>query len=175
MIYDKNSTPNTFKFSEPFLLTTLTFLPLYSSIFMFSSVLSSAFSTGSEFSIIIAKRATKNNRDANGIEIIIHIIPISFKVKSNIIPAIVKQLNSHLHTFAGNDISCLQMEAHALTTEEGLAEILKDNSILINILNSAKTVRYNNDKKTGVMPSMLGASTAISLGAYTYALKQLDK
>ena len=92
-----------------------------------------------------------------------------------IIPAIVKQLNSHLHTFAGNDISCLQMEAHDLTTEEGLAEILKDNSILINILNSDKTVRYNNDKKTGVMPSMLGASTAISLGAYTSALKQLDK
>lgn len=92
-----------------------------------------------------------------------------------IIPAIVKQLNSHLTTFAGASISCLQMKAHDLTTEEGLAELLKDNSKLVNIPNSEKTVRYNNDTKTGVMASMLGASTAISLGAYTYALKQLDK
>ena len=66
------------------------------------------------------------------------------------------------------------MKAHDLTTEEGLAELLKDNSKLVKILNSEKTVRYNQDKKTGVMVSFLGASTAISLGAYSYALKQLD-
>ena len=92
-----------------------------------------------------------------------------------IVPAIVKQLNSRLTTFAGASISCLQMKAYDLTSEEGLAELLKDNSKLVRILNSEKTVRYNNDTKTGVMLSMLGASTAISLGAYTYALKQLDK
>jgi glucokinase len=92
-----------------------------------------------------------------------------------IVPSIVKQLNSHLTTFSGAEISCLQMTAYDLTSEEGLAEILKDNSKIIKISKSTKTVRYNNDKKTGVMLSMLGASTAISLGAYVYALRQLDR
>jgi glucokinase len=69
----------------------------------------------------------------------------------------------------------LQMKAYDLMTEEGMAEMLKDNSTLVKIHNSDKTVRYNNEKKTGVMQSMLGASTAISLGAYVYALNQLDK
>lgn len=92
-----------------------------------------------------------------------------------IVPAIVKQLNSNLGTFAGDKISCLQMEVFDLGTQEGLGELLKDNSVEINVLNSSNTVRYNKDKKTGVMVSAIGASTAISLGAYTYALKQLDK
>lgn len=92
-----------------------------------------------------------------------------------IIPALVKRLNSCLGTFGGAHISMLQMKAYDLMTEEGMAEMLKDNSTLVKIHNSDKTVRYNNEKKTGVMQSMLGASTAISLGAYVYALNQLDK
>lgn len=91
----------------------------------------------------------------------------------HIIPALVMQLNTHLTTFSNAQIKCLQMNVHDLTTDEGLAELLKDKSTLIKV-NKEKTVRYNQDKKTGVMVSFLGASTAISLGAYSYALKQLD-
>lgn len=92
-----------------------------------------------------------------------------------IIPALVKRLNSSLKTFAGDEIGMLQMKALDLMTEEGMAEMLKDNSIMVRIQGSDKTVRYNNEKKTGIMQSILGASTSISLGAYVYALRKLDQ
>lgn len=92
-----------------------------------------------------------------------------------IVPALVEHLNGSKGTFAGDRISNLQMKALDLTDEKGMEDMLRDGSVMVGIPGTDKTVRYADDKKTGVMVSLLGASTAISLGAYVYALRQLDK
>ena len=44
----------------------------------------------------------------------------------------------------------------------------------LKVYGSEKTVLYDPEKKIGVMTSKIGASKAISLGAYAYALSQID-
>ncbi len=46
---------------------------------------------------------------------------------------------------------------------------------LLPIYGSARTVAYDPQKRIGVMISKLGASKAISVGAYAFALSMLDK
>ena len=48
------------------------------------------------------------------------------------------------------------------------------NALELKVYGSDKTVTYDPMKRTGVCISKLGASKAISIGAYTYALSQLD-
>jgi len=68
-----------------------------------------------------------------------------------------------------------QMEVLDLTTEEGMAGFLSDTSTLISVPGSGRKVRYRSNKKTGITVTSLGTSTAVSLGAYAYALRQIDK
>lgn len=91
-----------------------------------------------------------------------------------IIPAMVEALNSSLGTMSGNRFPCLQMKVLDLTDPKGKAEFLSDRSELVNVPTTQKNARYSYEKKTGVAVSALGASKAISLGAYTYALSQID-
>lgn len=81
-----------------------------------------------------------------------------------IFPALIEAINPWL-----------QMKVLDLTTESGLASFLKDESVLVPVPGTAKVVRYRKDKKTGIAVSSLGTSMAISLGAYAYALSQLDQ
>lgn len=69
----------------------------------------------------------------------------------------------------------VQMQVLDLTSGEGMRKFLEDTSIPINIPGSERTVRYRKDKKTGITVSQLGTSEAVSIGAYAYALSQIDK
>jgi len=55
-----------------------------------------------------------------------------------------------------------------------LNEFLIDNSITINVPFSEKTVKYNPEKKNGIGVSRLGTSKAVGIGAYAFALNELD-
>jgi Transcriptional regulator/sugar kinase len=92
-----------------------------------------------------------------------------------ILPAIIKEMRSKLSSFSSNSFSCLQMDVFDLTDNIGHSEFLKDTSVNLPVPCSSKTVIYNYDKRIGVALSSLGTSTAIALGAYTFALQQLDK
>lgn len=92
-----------------------------------------------------------------------------------IIPELVKEMNSELGVFAGNRFPRLQMKALDLTSEVGLNEFLEDRSVMVNIPVTGGQARYSFEKKTGVTTSRIGTSVAVSLGAYAYALAQIDK
>ena len=92
-----------------------------------------------------------------------------------IVPALVRQLNSDMGTFSGARIPCLQMTAYDLTDETQMSRMLEDNSVMVAIPGSDRSARYTKEKKTGVAVSRLGASTAISVGAYAFALASLDR
>ena len=50
-----------------------------------------------------------------------------------------------------------------------------DEDELIKVPDSDRYIPYRKVKKTGILVSSLGTSKAIALGAYTFALTQLDK
>lgn len=68
----------------------------------------------------------------------------------------------------------LQIDVLDLTNEKGMEALLKDNSELLRVPGSERLVRYHKEKKTGIAVSALGTSKAVSLGAYAYALNQID-
>ena len=92
-----------------------------------------------------------------------------------IFPTLVAEMNTSLTNFSGGRIPCLQSEVFDLTTPEGLSEFLKDNSIQIRVPGSGRIVNYNNERKLGLVVTHIGTTTAVSLGAYVYALGELDK
>ena len=69
----------------------------------------------------------------------------------------------------------LQMEPLNLTSEDGLRRFLEDRSELIPVPGCDRCVRYRREKKTGITVSRLGTSKAVALGAYAYALSQIDQ
>lgn len=92
-----------------------------------------------------------------------------------IIPPMVEALNSDIHTMAGAAFPCLQMTAYDLTTDEGMKDFAADGSVLVDVPGFDKKVRYCSDRKVGVTVTTIGTSEAVALGAYTYALSQIDK
>ena len=66
------------------------------------------------------------------------------------------------------------MAAYNLTDAKEWAAFLEEHDDYVQVPMSGTRVRYARDKKIGVMVSTLGASRAIALGAYTFALAQLD-
>jgi len=90
-----------------------------------------------------------------------------------IVPAMVAEMNSSVGTFGGASFPCMQMKALDLTSPEGMAEFLQDRSKLVAVPNTDKFVRYCDEKKIGIAVSSVGTSTAVSLGAYAYALANI--
>ena len=67
------------------------------------------------------------------------------------------------------------MSVFDLDDEAEFARFVKGDACQLKVYGSDKTVTYDPMKRTGVIISKLGASKAISIGAYTYALSQIDK
>ena len=68
-------------------------------------------------------------------------------------------------------LKVMRSKMHQLTGEE----FAKGDARKIKVYGSEEEVTYDPQKRTGVMCSKIGASKAISLGAYAFALEQLEK
>lgn len=86
----------------------------------------------------------------------------------------MKEMQRQIHTFTGASFPCLQMEVFNLTEEEGMKNFLKEKNTMVNIPFSKRQVIYANHKKVGIAVSSLGTNKAVALGAYTFALSQLE-
>ncbi len=91
-----------------------------------------------------------------------------------IMPAMLAEMKSTLSTFAGDNISRLEMDIFDIEEEKQFEYFIRDKSIELPIPYSDKTIHYHPHKKTVIMKTVLGTSQAISLGAYAYALYTLD-
>ena len=91
-----------------------------------------------------------------------------------IVPAIVRELNSTIKMLDGQQFTRTQTKAYDLTDAEQLNAFLKNSTTEIPIPGTDKTISYDAEKKCGVVISDLGASKAIALGAYAFALHQID-
>ena len=92
----------------------------------------------------------------------------------HILPALLKELRSGLKTLEGADVDRVQMRVFNLDDPAEFELFVKGDSRPLKVYGTDLTVNYDPMKRTGVCLSRLGASRAISIGAYAYALSRLD-
>lgn len=92
-----------------------------------------------------------------------------------ILPAMFEELNHKFGTYSGDSFNRLQMKVLHLDEKNQLEELLKDDFEKVRVYGTDESVDYMQTKKTAIAVSRLGASRAISLGAYAFALNELDK
>lgn len=92
-----------------------------------------------------------------------------------IMPSLLKELRSTINTLSGDTLNRVQMKVYDLDNDEEFAEFAKGNARPLSVYGSNRFVNYDPQKRIGVMISKIGASRAISIGAYTFALNMLDQ
>lgn len=68
----------------------------------------------------------------------------------------------------------VQMEVFNLDNPDEMNKFLQGNSRTIKVPGTDREVNYDDMKRIGITFSKMGASNAISAGAYAYALSRLD-
>lgn len=91
-----------------------------------------------------------------------------------IMPALLESLRGKMHTVGGEELSRVQMKVYDLDDPAEFAEFARGQQRKLKIYGYDEEVNYDPQKRIGVAISKLGASKAISVGAYTFALDQLD-
>ena len=94
---------------------------------------------------------------------------------SLIFPAMFDEMNGTYVNFNGDTYRRLVQQPFDFENKDELKQFLKGNSKEITVPGSDKKVQYDSLSRTGVGISKLGASKAISIGAYAFALNALDK
>lgn len=90
-------------------------------------------------------------------------------------PGLLKKLRSTIHTLAGDEIGRVQMKVYDLDDEAEFAQFAKGDQRQLKVYGTDKYVTYDPQKRIGLAFTEIGASKAISLGAYSFALNELDK
>lgn len=87
-----------------------------------------------------------------------------------IMPSLLEEMRSTLSTLSGETVQRVQMEVFDLDDEAEFARFAAGEARPLKVYGSERTVTYDPMKKTGVAISKLGASQAIAIGAYSFAL-----
>lgn len=95
--------------------------------------------------------------------------------KEFFLPALLKEMRSSFQTLGGDSVKRVQMEVLNLDDPKEMEEFLKGSGKRIKVYGSEETVEYEDVKRIGIVSSKLGASRAISSGAYAFALSKLDE
>ncbi|WP_295938009.1 ROK family protein [uncultured Alistipes sp.] len=91
-----------------------------------------------------------------------------------IMPSLLKELRGKMHTLTGDELNRVQMKVYDLDNEEEFTQFAKGDQRAMKVYGTDRYVAYDPQKRIGVTISKLGASNAISVGAYAFALSQLD-
>lgn len=88
-------------------------------------------------------------------------------------PSLVNMLNSKIYSLKDEAVDRLEMKAFNLEDKSELEKFIKGNETEIKVPFSNRKVPYDPMKRIGVGIAKLDTSLAVSIGAYTYALKEL--
>ena len=92
-----------------------------------------------------------------------------------ILPSLLAEMRGSLHTFSGETLPRVQMKVYDLDDATQFAAFAQGDSRRIKVYGSDREIVYDPQKRIGVMTSHIGASRAISLGAYAFALNSIDR
>lgn len=93
----------------------------------------------------------------------------------HILPSLLEEMRSMYATIPGEPVKRVQMEVLNLDDPAQFEKFAKGNPKTVTVHGTNLTVEYDDMKRIGITLSKLGASRAISAGAYAFALSQLDK
>ncbi len=94
--------------------------------------------------------------------------------KKYIMPALFETIRGNISTLSGEELNRVQMKVYNLDNNSEFEQFAKGEAREIKIYGSEETITYDPQKRIGVIISKLGASKAISVGAYAFALEQID-
>ena len=89
-------------------------------------------------------------------------------------PDLLAELRGKMRTLGGDGLDRVQMKVYDLDNEAEFEAFARGERHSLQVYGSQRTVDYDPQKRIGVMISKLGASRAISAGAYAFALSSLD-
>lgn len=89
-------------------------------------------------------------------------------------PAVLNELNGSIKNYSGKSFDRIVQKAYNLEDPAQTAEFLKGSTKEIKIPGSNETIAYDPLKRIGIGVSVLGTSAAVGIGAYAYALNELD-
>jgi glucokinase len=89
--------------------------------------------------------------------------------------AIVDEMNGKIETYEGESIPRLVQKVYNLHDKNQLSLFISGHKKEIDVPGSKTKLIFDPEKRTGIGLSRLGTSQAINLGAYSFALNELDK
>jgi hypothetical protein len=89
-------------------------------------------------------------------------------------PALLEEMRGTVRTLGGDVLQRVQMKVYNLDDEAEFAEFAKGEARELKIYGTDKTVTYDPQKRIGIVLDKIGTSLAISVGAYDFALAELD-
>lgn len=92
-----------------------------------------------------------------------------------ILPSLLAELRSEYSTLGGDAVRRVQMQVFNLDDPSEFEKFAKCNTKTVAVRGTNLTVEYDDMKRIGVTFSKLGASRAISSGAYVFALSKIDE
>lgn len=91
-----------------------------------------------------------------------------------IMPALMKELRATTGKWDSTVFPRLQMTPYYLEDPKEREAFLKDKAVRVTVPFSDRSTIYETDRKIGIALSRLGANRSIALGAYWFAISQLD-
>lgn len=88
-------------------------------------------------------------------------------------PALLEEMRSKISTMSGDELNRVQMSVYNLDDEAEFKRFAEGCSRKIKVYGSDEEVVYDPEKRIGVTISDIGASNAVSLGAYLYAIDNI--
>lgn len=92
-----------------------------------------------------------------------------------ILPSLLAEMRSSVATVGGETVSRLPMRVFNLDDDAEFASFVVGDSREISVPGTDRKVVYDPMKRTGIAVSKIGASKAISIGAYNFALSKIDE
>ncbi|MCF8225074.1 MAG: ROK family protein [Bacteroidales bacterium] len=90
-------------------------------------------------------------------------------------PSVMEELNTNYHPSNTEELSRLVQRIFNLDDELEQQQFYRDYSKEIPVPGTGKTVNYDPIPRLGIATSRIGASKAIAMGAYAFALRKLDE
>ncbi len=94
---------------------------------------------------------------------------------SMFLPQIVSEMNHPISTLSGKKIDRLEVKVYNLEDEEEFFMFAQGGEKEIVVPGTQRSIRWDPAKRLGVGISRLGTSKAVALGAYAFALHNLDR
>lgn len=88
-------------------------------------------------------------------------------------PALISEMRSKIHTMSGDELNRVQMNVYNLDDAAEFEKFASGSSTKIKVYGTDKEVVYDPEKRVGITISDIGASNAVALGAYLYAIDNI--